>query len=370
MMRVFGSVVTRWRKSLASSIGLGLLVVSAHATAAPPQSVVVLMYHHVSADTPRVTSVTAEELRSHLSYLRDNGFTVVAIEEAVAALSGAADAPQLPDKAVVLTFDDGWDNNYTQAVPVLREFKVPYTIFVNPALMEKQPHLYMTWAQLREIDAEQATIANHSSWHKHMTWRTEGETENAWQQRVIEDIETAQMALEEKLQTEPPRLFAYPFGEYNNALQQILADLDYVAFGQHSGAWGEHTELTAIPRFPAAGNYANLNTLKTKLSSLALPIEAVTDGEMVRDNNDTTPTLQVSLRSTDDFYRSSMTCFIGGEAVTPEWDGNSFSVAAPSAIPIGRSRYNCTVPSISGEGRYYWYSHPWVRADTNGRWPD
>ncbi|PTC00701.1 polysaccharide deacetylase [Thalassospira xiamenensis] len=332
-----------------------------------PKGVVILQYHHVSADTPRVTSITADELREHLQYLQDNNFNVISLPEAAA---GMQDGESLPDKSVVITFDDGWDNIYEQGVPVLREFDMPYTIFVNPALMEETPRLYMTWAQLREVAEEGATIANHSDSHDHLTWRQDGESERDWRQRMMNDIEGAQQKLEEEMGAKQPRYFAYPYGEYNPALEEILTDLGYLGFAQHSGPWGTHSPLTAIPRFPAAGNYANLNTLKAKLASLPLPVVAVSDNQMVRANHDTTPELKAEVASTDDFYRASFQCFIGGEVVKPTWEGTTFSVSAQQPIPVGRSRYNCTVPSIAGEGRYYWYSQPWVREDENGRWPD
>lgn len=333
---------------------------------AAPKGVVILQYHHVGDDTPRVTSLTAEELRAQLRYLKDNNFQVISMPDAVAAIKSKG---ELPDKAVVLTFDDGWRNVYEQGVPILREFDMPYTIFVNPALMEETPRLYMTWDQLREVAAEGATIANHSNSHDHMTWRRDGESESQWRQRMMNDIEGAQELLEKEL-GEQPRLFAYPYGEYNPELETILEDLGYIAFGQHSGPWGEHSPLTGVPRFPASGNYASVEGLRAKLTSLPLPVTEVANKNMILDPQETKPKLTATVDSTDDFYRSSMQCFIGGEVVKPEWDGKTFSVQAPTAINIGRSRYNCTVPSISAGGRYYWYSQPWVRPNEQGRWPD
>lgn len=344
----------------------GSFVFASKPASAAPKGVVILQYHHVGDDTPRVTSLTAAELRAQLRYLQQNDFQVISLPDAVAAIKGDA---ELPDKAVVLTFDDGWRNVYEEGVPVLREFDMPYTIFINPALMEETPRLYMTWQQLREVAAEGATIANHSNSHDHMTWRRDGESESQWRQRMMNDIEGAQELLEDEL-GDQPRLFAYPYGEYNPALEVILEDLGYIAFGQHSGPWGVHTPLTAIPRFPASGNYASVEGLRAKLSSLPLPVTDVANDNMILEHQETTPTLTATVNSTDDFYRSSMQCFIGGEVVKPEWDGTTFSVQAPAAINIGRSRYNCTVPSISAGGRYYWYSQPWVRPNEQGRWPD
>lgn len=334
--------------------------------ASAPKSVVILQYHHVGADTPRVTSVTAEELDEQLAYLVENDFNIISLPEAWAALQGEA---ELPEKAVVLTFDDGWRNVYEEGRSVLNKYEAPYTIFVNPQLMQETPRIYMTWEQLREVEAEGAFIANHSNSHDHMTWRQDGESERQWRQRMLNDIEGAQAKIDEEL-GEQPRFFAYPYGEYNPELETLLEDLGYVAFGQHSGPWGEHSPTTGVPRFPASGNYAALDGLRLKLSSLPLPVTEVEHSSMIVDHEQAKPTLTATLENTDDFYRASMQCFIGGEVIKPEWDGNTFSVTPTADIGIGRSRFNCTVPSISASGQYYWYSQPWVRPDENGRWPD
>ncbi len=73
-------------------------------------SAVILQYHHVSSTTPPSTSISPADFRVHMEYLRDNGFTVLRLEEVVAALQ---DAASLPDKTAVITFDDGYLSVYT-----------------------------------------------------------------------------------------------------------------------------------------------------------------------------------------------------------------------------------------------------------------
>jgi hypothetical protein len=129
------------------------------------------------------------------------------------------------------------------------------------------------------------------------------------------------------------------------------------------------TPLTAIPRFPAAAQYANLTTLATKLMSLPLPVVTAEPSSMMVAHEQLRPTVRITLATLADIRPQQLTCFFAGARVTPQWQADSFSVNLPSDLPIGRSRLNCTAPSVSKSGRFYWYSQPFVRPDTNGSWP-
>ena len=351
-MRWFGLLV----------LGTGMLMVPVFAQS----GVAILQYHHISDDTPRVTSVTAAELQQHLEFLQANNFEIIDLA-AVRALLATDQA--LPERAAAITIDDGWRNVYDNGLPLFKRYRVPFTIFVNPKLMREAPHLYMNWEQLRELQRYGALIANHSQSHGHMTRRLPNESEQQWRERQLAEILQVQAEIDEQLGGPQPRLFAYPYGEYDPALQQLLEQHGFLGFGQHSGVWGRLTPLTAIPRFPAAAQYANLTTLATKLMSLPLPVVTAEPSSMMVAHEQLRPTVRITLATLADIRPQQLTCFFAGARVTPQWQADSFSVNLPSDLPIGRSRLNCTAPSVSKSGRFYWYSQPFVRPDTNGSWP-
>ncbi len=347
---------------------VGLL--AAMAQVASAASVAVLQYHHISDDTPRVTSVTAAELDAHITWLKKNGFEILSVADVADALYRSDDyETKLSEFTAVITIDDGWRNVYEQGLAVFKKHNVPFTIFVNPKLMREAPHLYMNWEQLRELQQWGATIANHANSHLHMTWRKGNETERQWRLRMRKEIVEAQRDIEAELGVQD-KVFAYPYGEFDEALMEILEDEGYLAFAQHSGPWNEYSPRTAIPRFPASGQYANLATLATKMKSLALPVVGTDPITMVMDHDQRFPRFTVTLEHTEDFHPHQMNCFYRSKIVQPDWDGKTFSVAVPAALPIGRSRVNCTAPSKTSSGRFYWYSQPFVRPDATGRWPD
>ena len=98
------------------------------------QAAVILQYHHVSETLPAVTSVSANTFTKHLNYLKEHNFNVIPLNELISALK---QGKALDDKTLAITFDDGYNNNYEQAAPILEKFGYPYTIFVNPKLIDE-----------------------------------------------------------------------------------------------------------------------------------------------------------------------------------------------------------------------------------------
>ncbi|MFY8273816.1 polysaccharide deacetylase family protein [Pseudoalteromonas sp. SSDWG2] len=327
---------------------LALCGFSAHAA-------VILQYHHVSESLPKVTSVEANTFRAHLTYLKQNEYNVIALDTLLEGLREHAD---FPDKTVAITFDDGYDNNIEEAAPILAEFGYPYTIFVNPALIDEQRGYVMTWEQLRTLDKQGALIANHSSRHEYLHHKLDGETQTQWRERIKQDIVSAEKRIEEEIGYSLKYL-AYPYGEFNRALQDLVAELGYVGIGQHSGALGPHNDVTRLPRFPASGFYADLQTLSTKLESLPFDITSLDYSDTV--TSQTQPKITIEFAHTP-FNQGQFACYVSGQGqANLTWEGkNKVTVSAKQALNKGRSRYNCTAPDKRNPGRYLWFSQPWV----------
>lgn len=352
----------------AGAVLLGAASLAQASPALSAESVVVLQYHHVSDSTPAVTSISPSQFKAHLQYLQDNDFNVMDIHTAQAAIESGE---QLPEKAVVITFDDGYQNVYDNAADLLHEFDMPYTVFINPELLRKHTGHYMGWEELKAMQDKGATIANHGQSHGHLIRQKANENVEEWEARMHDDIVGAQTAIDEHL-GEQIKYFAYPYGEYNDALRSLLDEWGYLAFAQHSGPWSQWSEKTVITRFPASGVYANLDTLKVKLNSKALPVSAYQPSEPLLGHDERRPRVRVTLEpgaTLEDVRTNAMRCFIGGDTLEPEWGSDTqFSVTLKSDLPLGRSRVNCTAPSAS-ESRYYWYSVPFIRPDEAGNWP-
>lgn len=325
---------------------------------------VFLQYHHVSDQTPRSTSVTPDRFKEHLDYLDDNGFTVKSIVDVVDAISNNQ---PLPDKTVVITFDDAFQDIYENAYPLLKEKDYPFTIFVAIEPVDRNFGKYLSWDQLREMGQNGGTIANHSITHSHMVVKLPDETRQEWVNRNRDEIQKTEARIKEKT-GQSVKLFAWPFGETNPELQQLLSSMGYVGFGQQSGAVGPLSDFTLLPRYPMAADYAEMRGFRTKVNSFPLPVKSQQPASTMVKGNNLKPALTIELAK-GDFQKNQLKCYASNAGeITVEWLDEAqtrFTTVTPNSLPVGRSRYNCTAPSMDGR-RYYWYSHQWLRLKADG----
>lgn len=323
----------------------------------------ILQYHHVSTSTPPSTSISPAGFAAHLQLLEQEQMVVVDLADAMQRLR--ADEP-LPDKSVAITFDDAYLSIYENAFPLLKERKWPFTVFVNTAAVDGQYGRILNWDQLREMKAAGAQIANHSVNHPYLINRPQELTLDQW---LTAEVETAEQRIVKELGSSP-RMLAYPYGEFNLDIAQWLKEHNYLAFGQQSGPVGPMSNPQALPRFPAAGVYADTKTLRTKLYTLALPLAPDELQEPVL-NGPELPELVLHFPEMD-FTPSRLQCFASGEGAIPTQVSAdkgmvTLTTKATRAMGGGRSRYNCTVPSKSRQGWYYWYSQLWINSQITQR---
>ena len=323
----------------------------------------ILLYHHVSSSTPASTSISPEAFKSHMEYL-DAHHTVVSLQDVVSAIQHNT---TLPENAVAITFDDGYANILDNAHPILADLGFPYTVFINPDEIGVGPK-QLTWEQVIAMHNDGVVFANHTLDHLHMLNGEQAMGERAWLEKVWQNVESAEKKIEDKLDISLKYL-AYPFGEYNTALANKLKAEGYIGFGQHSGAVGPSSDMQALPRFPAAGPYANLATLKTKLDSLAMPVTQSSHKDPRMTTRNLSSPISLTIDS-DDVRLTQVNCFFGGDPIETSLEENVLTFTLDETLPVGRSRVNCTAPSNAQSGRYYWYSTPFFVADEDGNYPD
>jgi peptidoglycan/xylan/chitin deacetylase (PgdA/CDA1 family) len=351
------------RISLWISILIAMVVIaSASSGEEVPHHAVVLIYHHVDKGTPASTSLSPELFAEHLDYLVDHGYQALPLAALVDSLRGGG---AIPDRTVAFTFDDGYRSVYTEAFPRLRELGWPFTVFVCPDAVDHGRGPVMTWDQLREMAAAGATVANHGQFHNHLQRRRAGESDEAWRERTRTELLEAQDRIEEEIGS-APGLFAYPYGEADEDLRELIGELGWVAFGQNSGPMGESSDPTMLPRFPMAGPFAAMKTFPDKVGSLPLPVLEVRPvGSLLPlegAEKGHRPRLRVTL-GPGDFRSGQLAAFASGQgAAKLTWidaEAGIIEVRAQQALSPGRSRYNITAPATDGR-RYYWYSHTWI----------
>lgn len=204
---------------------------SSPAISSNADSVLVLIYHEIIADNSKElgeTVVSLNEFKKHMRYLAQKGYVSLSMDEFVSYLKGER---QVPRKAIVLTFDDGWKNTL-QAVPILKKYNFKASFWILGADWFGPD--YMSWSQIRDLARDpNFEIGSHTMthpWKKDsnlLTW-LEGKPEGKGIKDVRYEIFESKRILEEKIGKEIKYL-AWPCGWYNKELIAIAQEAGYQA---------------------------------------------------------------------------------------------------------------------------------------------
>lgn len=184
-------------------------------TSASLSRVPILMYHEISesSETNSRLSVSPTAFAEQLSYLYNAGFKTIAAGALSAMLVG--DYRDLPSRTVVLTFDDGYEDFYTRAMPLLDQYGFTATVFVTTGwvqdagtqLARKRPGRMLSWSQVIEATLAGIEVGAHSHQHPQL--------DQLPAKLLQKELSCSKELLEDKLGISVPGL-AYPYG-YSNA---------------------------------------------------------------------------------------------------------------------------------------------------------
>ncbi len=181
----------------------------------------ILMYHYISvppadADVYRVDlSVPPDLLAAHLDRLQAEGYTTISLYQLLAYLT---EGTPLPEKPVVLTFDDGYRDTYENAFPLLRARGMTATFFVITDFIDEQRPLYLSWDMARAMLAGGMSIESHG--RNHFTLEGQDDDYLVWQ--ALGSLETLQHELGVR-----PRFVSYPAGDYDQRTIDVFRSANY-----------------------------------------------------------------------------------------------------------------------------------------------
>jgi len=179
------------------------------------------MYHYVSsppegADKYRQDlSVSPEEFRKQMLFLKEQGFTAVDFYDLTLAIVSKG---ELPDKPIIITLDDGYRDNYENAYPILSELGFEATFFIPTEFIDQNNPEYLTWTMIEEMAASDMRFESHSKTHPDLT----GQERNFIVWEVLGSQETLEAHIGYR-----PRYLAYPGGRYDDQVIELLTELDF-----------------------------------------------------------------------------------------------------------------------------------------------
>lgn len=202
----------------------------------------ILMYHSISKDSSGENEYTVSQRRfeEDLKWLRDNGYTTVFPSQLV---SYAKEGAMLPAKPVILSFDDGFANNYLYAFPLLQKYNMKAVIALigvesdrsSGDIYRNPEHSNLTWGEaailarsgLLELASHTYDLHTISAARKGAD-KSHGESAADYRQVLTEDL-TKNQELIEAASGKPPGTFAWPFGAYpaDRSADPILRDIGF-----------------------------------------------------------------------------------------------------------------------------------------------
>ena len=215
----------------------------------------IIMFHHVDyGDHHELNTVSPQNFEMQMAYLKNHGYHVMTLDELVKAIT---EHKRLSHKSVVLTFDDGYRNNYIYAFPILKKYQYPATIFIPSDLMNTTED-FLTWDQIKVMASNGISFQSHTRTHIYLPDYPDFN-------KVKDEIVGSKAVIEEKLGTRVD-YFAYPSGGYSDEIINVLKTAGYKgACTTNRGKNRFNTDVFALKRI-RFNNKDRDSSLRFKLS--------------------------------------------------------------------------------------------------------
>jgi peptidoglycan/xylan/chitin deacetylase (PgdA/CDA1 family) len=206
----------------------------------------IIMYHKIDANSAASRlSVSPESFRAQMRFLKNHKYNVVKLED----LAKMVKENKLLSKAIAITFDDGYEDNYLNAYPVLKETGLTATIFVIPAMVGSDG--YLTWDQIIEMsESGIITIGSHSLSHQWLT----GMAVQQLDREIIDSKRSIESHIGKEVNT-----FSYPVGGFDKDVREKVIKAGYkIAVATNPGKKYPKHDLFAMKRLRISSTSDNL----------------------------------------------------------------------------------------------------------------
>ena len=214
----------------------------------------ILMYHSISYEKGNTARIPKEKFREQMKYLKDNKYTALTVDELYSYMQTGKIVPKKP---IVITFDDGYKDNYTTAYPILKEFGLKATVFVITNTIDTDKN-YMTSNEIKSMDSNNIRIESHTTVHEQLDKISYSDNVKTM---------TASKAKLEKILGRNINYLAYPYGTYNDNIIKAAKESGYkLAFSTQYGWIDKEDNIYSLGRIFVNSNF-NLQQFKAKLNT-------------------------------------------------------------------------------------------------------
>jgi hypothetical protein len=213
----------------------------------PAGSIPILLYHRFGPVVADSMTLPTSVFESHLQFLHDKAYKVIAIRELVDNYFRNRIPP--PPRSVAITVDDGHMSVYSDMLPLIKKYRIPVTLFLYPSAISNVSYA-MNWEQLRKMkDTGLFDFQSHSYWHPNFKKEKEKLKSAEYEKFVEMQLKKSKGTLEKNLNVKVDML-AWPFGIYDGWLMAKAIEAGYgAAFTIDRRHAILSDQMTALPRF-------------------------------------------------------------------------------------------------------------------------
>jgi peptidoglycan/xylan/chitin deacetylase (PgdA/CDA1 family) len=212
----------------------------------------VLYYHSVKESADNEVTIKPEKLREELKYIHDEGYITLTMKQVKEYILNNS---PIPEKSILITFDDGYMDNYYSAFPLLKEFNMTATIFCIAS--ELDGSYYLSKEAIKEMCDYGIDIESHTVSHPHLN--------KLQYDKQLSELTESKKTLEGITGKEITSI-AYPFGDYNDDSMKAAKEAGYIlGFTTKLGLSDRNDNPLKLDRIYINSEY-NMNTFKELLS--------------------------------------------------------------------------------------------------------
>jgi len=314
------------------------------------KEVVCFVYHRFGDDRYPSTNISLSTFEQHLQFLKENNYQVLSFADAIDYLKDKS--PKV--KTAVITIDDGYSSFYNNGLPLLKKYGFPATLFINTETVGAGS--YMSWEEIKIAQKTGIEIGNHTHSHPYFLNLSKAERYQVFR----EEVNRAQNLIEKNTNYKTVS-FAYPYGEMDNKMIEIIKDMGFkAAAAQNSGVMYSGTDLYRCPRFPMAEAFADIEKFESKAQMHALHLIDEIPFSFLSEQR--SPELTLTFKK-DSLETEQLQCFVQGSSckmdIKTKADTVVVHIQSKTAIN-NRRRTLYTITAPDQNGQWHWFSHLWI----------
>lgn len=196
-----------------------------HKSKVQPLEVPVLYYHSVMVEKGNEVRMPPEQFEEQMAYMKENLYESITLDQLYEAFCKNG---VLPAKPFVITFDDGYEDNYTTAFPIIEKYGFTAVVFMVSSYIDGDG--FLSWSQLKELSDHGWNIEGHTVSHPYLSQLDET--------NVVNELCRSKEVLEAGL-GKPVNYFAYPYGMFDSDIVQAVKDAGYLMAFTTNRGWAD-----------------------------------------------------------------------------------------------------------------------------------